>query len=223
MTALDKNLTVALVEDHQLLAASLASALAGEGCTVVRPALTSMPELTAELVDARPDVALVDLDLHGVGDGTDLVGPLTRIGTSVLVVSGTTDESKIGRCLSLGAAGWVPKSAALDRLLAAIDDAGARRSVLPAQERERLVALWRSHAARTAANMEPFERLTRREAAVLRALVGGRSVERIAAGAFVSEATVRSQVRAILTKLHVNSQLEAVALATRVGWAADGG
>jgi DNA-binding NarL/FixJ family response regulator len=46
----------------------------------------------------------------------------------------------------------------------------------------------------------------------------GRSVDRIAETSFVSSDTVRTQVRAILTKLGVNSQLEAVAMARRAGW-----
>lgn len=46
----------------------------------------------------------------------------------------------------------------------------------------------------------------------------GLAVERIAAESFVSGTTVRTQVRSILLKLGVNSQLEAVALAARAGW-----
>jgi len=68
---------------------------------------------------------------------------------------------------------------------------------------------------------EPFERLTAREQQVLRELGNGKVVTTIAEEWFVSEATVRSQVRGVLTKLAVSSQLEAVALALRVGWLVD--
>jgi DNA-binding NarL/FixJ family response regulator len=63
-----------------------------------------------------------------------------------------------------------------------------------------------------------FDWLSARESAVLAMLMDGQSVARISAAWFVSEATVRTQVRAILQKLGVNSQLEAVAVATRAGW-----
>ena len=53
---------------------------------------------------------------------------------------------------------------------------------------------------------------------MLHALAAGHSVGCIATAWFVSEATVRSQVRAILTKLGVSSQLEAVAAAHRQQW-----
>ena len=69
-----------------------------------------------------------------------------------------------------------------------------------------------------AAPATSFDWLTARESAVLAMLMDGQSVARISAACYVSEATVRTQVRAVLQKLGVNSQLEAVALATRAGW-----
>ena len=53
---------------------------------------------------------------------------------------------------------------------------------------------------------------------MLHALASGQSAAQIAAAAYVSEATVRTQVRAVLTKLGVTSQLQAIALARRAGW-----
>ena len=53
---------------------------------------------------------------------------------------------------------------------------------------------------------------------MLHRLCEGESVQRIAAESYVSVATVRTQVRAILQKLDVGSQLEAVAIAYRSGW-----
>lgn len=65
-----------------------------------------------------------------------------------------------------------------------------------------------------------LETLTVREGQVLEALSVGRRPSEIAADRFVSITTVRNQVQSILTKLNVHSQLEAVALAHRVGWPA---
>jgi DNA-binding CsgD family transcriptional regulator len=53
---------------------------------------------------------------------------------------------------------------------------------------------------------------------VLAGLAQGQRAESLAAAAVVSEATVRSQIRSVLAKLGVNSQLEAVALVWKVGW-----
>jgi two-component system nitrate/nitrite response regulator NarL len=68
--------------------------------------------------------------------------------------------------------------------------------------------------------LAPFEQLTVREHEVLLALTLGHSAEEIAEAHYVSITTVRSHIRSILTKLGVNSQLAAVALAVRAGWTA---
>ena len=71
--------------------------------------------------------------------------------------------------------------------------------------------------------LSPFEQLTTRERSVLAALVQGYAAEEIAETQFVALTTVRSQIRAILRKLGVRSQLAAVAHANRVGWTPDPG
>jgi len=63
-----------------------------------------------------------------------------------------------------------------------------------------------------------FNRLTPREEEVLLALMRGAKARDICAQSFVSMPTVRSQIRSILTKLGVTSQLAAVALAYQSGW-----
>jgi DNA-binding NarL/FixJ family response regulator len=76
--------------------------------------------------------------------------------------------------------------------------------------------------AATAAVRERLDLLTVREAEVLGLLMTGLAVRDIADASVVSEATVRSQVKSILSKLEVSSQLAAVGLAHRVGWTAPG-
>ena len=67
-------------------------------------------------------------------------------------------------------------------------------------------------------SLSPFERLTTRESPVLSALIDGLSGEEIAEAHFVALTTVRSQIRSLLQKLGVRSQLAAVAHANRAGW-----
>jgi len=76
----------------------------------------------------------------------------------------------------------------------------------------------REHREQERERLAPFTRLTSREADVLHDLMQGLSADDIAATRYVSIATVRSHIRAILQKLHVNSQLAAVALAVQSGW-----
>ena len=207
---------VAIIDDHDLIVAALAAALRAEGCDVDVPSLGEA--LPAWLLAAAPQVALLDLDLGAHGSGEDLLPALLASGCRVLVVSGISDGAVIGRCLARGASGWLPKSASLDQLLAAILALAAGREVLSDSERDRLLRVWRERREVEAAVLAPFLRLSPREGVVLGLLMEGRSVDRIAQTSFVSSDTVRTQVRAILTKLGVNSQLEAVAMVRRAGW-----
>lgn len=76
--------------------------------------------------------------------------------------------------------------------------------------------------SRMSAVPSPFELLTRREAEVLAEIMNGRSAEDISRDSWVAISTVRSQIKAILQKLGVGSQIAAVALARRSDWSFDG-
>jgi DNA-binding NarL/FixJ family response regulator len=211
-------LRVVVVDDHRLLAQSLAISLRQERIDCSVATLAAPDELVCSVVAERPDVVLLDLDLGPLaGDGVALVAPLTRAGCRVVLVTASTDPVRLAGALGDGAVGVLAKTEPVEVLLAAVD-AAARGEVMD-QERDRaLRASARArHTARTAA-LAPFTRLTEREAHVLRCLAGGRSVATIAATSYVAEATVRTHVRGVLTKLGVGSQLEAVALAHQAGW-----
>lgn len=92
------------------------------------------------------------------------------------------------------------------------------RPMSPA-EREHALAIVQARQDRSRARRAPFQLLSPSEQDVLAALMEGRSAELIASDRVVSVATIRSQIRSILLKLEVRSQLEAVALAYRCGWA----
>src|SRR4051812_18307414 len=208
-----------LVDDHQLLAQSLALTLGFEGieCTVAD--LSDRAALVREVVDGPPAVVLLDLDLGDpVGDGGELVAPFVAAGCRVLVVSGSTDVEQVCRALEAGAVGVIGKHSPFDRLLEAALAVARGEQVLTGDERQALLDQARRLRSAREQALAPFERLSAREGEVLRALAAGQSVGHIAMTSFVSEATVRSQVRAILTKLGVSSQLEAVAAAHRHQW-----
>ena len=210
--------SVAILEDHHLVSTALRVTLESEGFVVIVPALTDRSELIDALRATRPEVALVDLNLGSFGSGEALLPDLLSLGARVIVMSGTADDATAGRCLAAGAWGWIPKTARFERFLSAVTSAAAGQPALPAGERERLLRAWRESREAKRFALEPFDLLTPRETEVLELLCAGLTVDRIALGSFVSEATVRTQVRSILSKLGVHSQLEAVAKANRSGW-----
>ena len=213
-----ENCTVLIVEDHALLAQTLVIAMGAQGCRARIAELTSPQMLLQEVRALRPGVVLLDLDLGDFGDGLSLVQPLTELGARVLIVSGTTDRLRLAETVEQGAVGFLSKLAPFDLLLNTVLDVVAQRPVLSTARRYELMAELLSSRAARGRDLAPFTTLTPRERSVLVALAQGQRVETIARLAVVSEATVRSQIRAVLAKLCVNSQLEAVALAWTVGW-----
>lgn len=211
-------LRVAIIDDHHLLADALTLALRAQQVSGWVPALDDREALVSEVVRTRPDLVLLDLDLGRLGDGTDLVRPFVQAGLRVLVVSATTDPVALARVLQRGAVGVLDKSGRFSDLVTAVAAAVRGQELMTPEQRLRLLDEARRQHARRRDALAPFALLSPREADVLRELCDGRSVALIARAAVVAEATVRSQVRAILTKLGVGSQLEAVALAHRVGW-----
>ena len=214
----ENDVTVLIVEDHALLAHSLVIALNAEGCSAQVAELIDPATLLRHVSTIRPRVVLLDLDLGVLGDGVALVQPLTELGARVLVVSGTRDRLRLAETVELGAVGFLSKDVPFEELLGTVLDVVAQRPVLSTARRYELLAALRLARVERSRNLAPFKALTPKERAVLAALAHGHRAETIAASAVVSEETVRSQIRGVLAKLGVNSQLEAVALAWEVGW-----
>jgi DNA-binding NarL/FixJ family response regulator len=210
---------VVILEDHQLLAETLRSALQRSGVSArVAPLAPTLADVLADLLAEPAELVLLDLDLGDLGDPTALIPELVAAGLRVLVVTGSSDRLRIAAALEQGALGYQLKDPGFDALLATVRSALTATAPLDAEHRVQLLdELVRARAARHH-ELAPFARLTPREVEVLRALAGGSSVGALAEAWVVSEATMRSHVRSILGKLGVPSQLAAVAAALRTGW-----
>jgi DNA-binding NarL/FixJ family response regulator len=208
---------VLIVDDHDLVAMSLALCLRSEGMHAQRHAARSRDGILTAVATLVPGVVLLDLDL-GRGpdgepiDGTTLVAGMCRNGWRVIVLSATADEARIGRAFDAGALACVPKTAALPVLITAIRRATQGLEVMHPERRRYFIARYRAQQEQARAVERRLSRLTDRERAVLERLARGRRAQSIADEFRVSLATTRTQIRAVLHKLEVNGQLEAVAL-----------
>lgn len=212
---------VLLVEDHALLAQALGLALGARGLLAEVVPLQQLGDLRAVLaycVERGPAAVLLDLDLDPHGDAGVLVAPLASAGCRVLVVTGADDDSRQAQCLLDGALGVLPKSTPLDALVTATTALAVGGEVVPQAERDRVLAAGRRARSARQEDLAPFHALTPRESEVLGALVDGVAATAIADRFVVAEATVRAQIRSVLRKLQVSSQLQAVALAHRARW-----
>lgn len=209
---------IVIVEDHRLLAETVGLALQVEGHEVLIADLTDEDTLTTSVGADDSTLVLLDLDLGDLGDATRFIPAFVKAGAAVLVVSGVRDRMRLAATLEAGAVGFMAKDAPFDDLLETIKRAAAGGSVIDVNDRQQLLVDLRAHRSAERDRHAPFESLTTRERQVLEALSAGKSVESIASEWVVSTATVRTQVRGILTKLDVNSQLAAVAKARASGW-----
>jgi DNA-binding NarL/FixJ family response regulator len=201
---------VLVIDDHAIVATSLVLALRGQGIPARRCPVTSEAEIIAEAESGdQRGLVLLDMDLGLDVDGADLVLPLKAAGWRVLVVTGSSSRNRIAAAIVAGAIGWVSKTAPFEQLVQAAAAAVHGKSMLSEQERRELYELNRGDQDRT----RLLDRLTTREREVLDRLAAGQRAAKVAEEFVVSVATVRSQIRSILAKLEVGSQLEAVALA----------
>lgn len=210
---------VAIVEDHGLLAQSLGFALSNLGIHVTVIDDLDRGAVLRVLRETELHMVLLDFDLGDAGLGLHLVGPITDLGLRVIMLTGETNPISLAECVEAGAVGIINKSEPFERLIERVTDVVDGRGILSTSVRENLLADLRAHRAREGERLAPFARLTVRESEVLQDLIEGKNAETIAMESYVSIATVRSHIKALLSKLGVNSQLAAVAMAQRSAWA----
>ena len=215
---------VLIVEDHELLAGTLAMALRQHGLAV-EVAVGPSPEAVVDIARRMsPVLVLLDLELGAaLGSGLDLVRPLTDVGARVVMMTGVVEPSRLAACVEAGAVGIVSKAPGFAELVDAVSRALNGEALLGDDQRRELSKVLGAHRQVERDRMAPFAQLTPREEAVLVQLAAGEGAEAIAAQLYVSLATVRSHIRSILLKLGVNSQLAAVAMARRANWPEAGG
>ncbi len=191
-------------------------------------------EVAARLRREHPDVRVVFLTMH---EDEATLRRAVAVGARGFVLKNASHDELVTAIRSvargerhLSPLSPVPRQVADDHLhrlvaprsyeeaVAALEDvSGSGIIASPAQRAEAVAELTRRLEA-LRGELEPLQELTPREGRVLGHLMEGRSAEEIADCEFVSVATVRTQIRAILRKLDVNSQLAAVARARRAGW-----
>ncbi len=211
-------MNVAVIDDHVLLGHVLVAGLieAGFGATSIPVGANIVNDVAA----AEVDVVLLDLELgQDSVPGVDLIEPLLGLGLQVIILSGVDDRLLLGRCLEHGVAGIIGKDIAFNVLVQQISNGLTSQTIGPpmAQRLELLQEL-AAHRRSCREAIEPFRTLSGREMAVLHCLMNGQSPAEISEQSFVAVSTIRTQIKAVLRKLGVSSQLQAVALAHQVGW-----
>jgi len=213
-----------LADDHMLVRQGMRSLLEmEEDIAVVGEASNGSDAIEKIQNGLRPHIILMDVQMP-IMTGIEATRRIKMLMPDVLIIGLTAseDDSTISEMLKAGACGYVLKSAAASELVKTIRSARTNRSVDKAIRR-RLERY--SHRNAFAEQEAPekksiHQRLTRREADVMMALLHGYSNKEIAKELIISERTVQTHLSNIFSKMDVNSRTEAVLIAMRDGWIA---
>ena len=203
---------VVIVDDHEVLAASLAQVLDHEPDLDVIGSAGTLEKARVLLATESPDVVLLDHRLPD-GDGVEAIPDLLALcpGASIVVLTATTADHVLVAAIEGGASGFISKTRGLDEVTSAVRAAAAGESVISPEMLARLLPRLHRREA------EPRDKLTEREREVLQLLAEGLSNAAIAERLFVSVHTVRNHVANLSTKLGAHSKLEALSIAVREG------
>ena len=201
-----ESIRVLIVEDHNVVRQGLVALLnVVEGLEVVGEAADGV-EAIAEYRKSKPDITLVDLRLPKLS-GVEVIQRIRMEAPQArLIVLTTYDgDEDIYRALKAGAKAYLLKGMTTDELISTIREVHAGKSRIPPAIAERL------------AERMGTEELTPREADVLEQIVDGKSNKEIATELAISEATVKTHINSLLSKLGVADRTQAATAAIRRG------
>jgi DNA-binding NarL/FixJ family response regulator len=210
-------LRVLVVDDQELVRAGFCVILEAAGLTVAGEAGDGAQAV--ELVSSeRPDVVLMDIRMP-VMDGLEATRLITASpGAPKVVILTTFDlDDYVYEALRAGASGFLLKDAPRADLISAVRVAAAGDALLAPSVTRRLIEAFARRPASMAPAPSRLTSLTPRERDILLLVARGHSNTEIAAELVVSEATVKTHIGHLLTKLDLRDRVQAVILAYETG------
>lgn len=201
--------TVLIVDDHPVVRTGLRAVLEASGKVDVVGEASTGEEAVTLAAHLHPEVVLCDLRL---GDGIDGIETTSRLralapSPAVLILTTFDRDADILGAIEAGAAGYLLKDVAPEVIVDAISRAGDGDLFLTPELTSRVLKGMRA----------PLPKLTERQVEVLKLLATGASNREIARTLFVTEATVKTHLAHIFTKLDVDSRSRAVHKARETG------
>jgi two-component system, NarL family, response regulator DevR len=211
-TASARPIRVLIVDDHDVLASSLAMMLDAEPDITAVGVATTLEQARALIGSAQPDVLLLDHRMPD-GDGVTAIPSLRELRPSIgiVVLTASSADHVLLAAIEAGASGFLSKTRSLDEVTAAVRAAAAGESVISPEMLARLLPRFGRSSPHA------VDELTEREREVLALVAEGLSNAAIAERLIVSVHTVRNHIASLSGKLGAHSKLEALSIAVRRG------
>lgn len=201
-----KPVRLLVVDDHHIVRQGLIALLATVPEMQVVAEASDGQQAIALYRQHQPDVTLMDLRMNTMNGVETTRAIRAEFPNARIIVLTTFDgDEDIYRALQAGARGYLLKGMDTEELLAAIRTVHSGKSRIPGPVAERLAERMNTPA------------LTDRETEVLSLIVGGNSNKEIAAALFISEATVKTHINSLLSKLGVSDRTQAATTALQRG------
>lgn len=205
---------VLLVDDQPLVRAGMRLILEPEPDVEIAGECSDGDEVLAAVDRLRPDVVVMDVRMRRM-DGATATRQLRDRDDAppVLVLTTFDDDETVAAALGAGAAGFILKDAPGEDLIRAVSIVAEGGSWLDPQITGRVLEAYRRGPGRPANADERLALLTGRERDVMREIATGANNAEIAAALFISEATVKTHLGNILTKLDLRDRAAAIVYA----------
>ncbi|MBC7301132.1 MAG: response regulator transcription factor [Nocardia sp.] len=211
-------ISVLVVDDQELMRMGLKMVLGAHPDIEVIGEAGNGDEAVRRASELRSDVVLMDVRMPVV-DGVTAIAWIVVAGDGVRVLVMTTfdlDEHALG-ALRAGASGFLLKDTPPEDLVSAIRSVAGGDAVVSPKVTKRLLDRLVAEDPTSLRDPKILDVLTTREREVLEQIAAGRSNAEIAAALFLSEATVKTHVGRVLTKLGLRDRVQAVVLAYETG------
>jgi DNA-binding NarL/FixJ family response regulator len=220
------SIRVLIADDQQLVRAGFALILKPHADLEVVGEAADGAEAVALAAQRRPDVILMDVRMPGM-DGLEatrrVLAEPALAGTRVLVLTTFDLDDYVYDALRAGASGFLLKDAPPEQLVAGIRTVATGESLLAPSITRRLIEGFITQPAPGARDAPDLQELTPREVEVLELIGRGRSNAEIAGQLFVTDATVKTHIAHVFSKLGLRDRAQAVVVAYETGLIQPGG
>jgi DNA-binding NarL/FixJ family response regulator len=198
---------ILIADDHPVMRQGLRAMLDQESDMEVIGEAGDGAQAIAQFQLLQPDVTLIDLQMPKV-DGLQAISAIRALAPNALIVVLTTypGDARVNRALSLGATSYILKTASSEEISAALRGALAGKTVVAPTIVHEISAF------------KGMEALSARELSVLRLVALGNSNRSIGQALNISEETVKTRIKNILSKLGAHDRTHAVTLAVKRGF-----